>query len=97
MCWYIVGRAVLPLINHFVDRSHHWRDRFFFVPMNALGPVDDPDHPPPNRWALLNLLKSRNVSAVPNVHLNASGKLAHETLVEVFYRGPVDFNYLGLT
>lgn len=40
----IRDRAGFSLVNHLVDRAHNWRDFYFFVSYNHLGPID-PDHP----------------------------------------------------
>lgn len=54
--------AGIPLITGFSD---HWRDRFYIVAMDALGPID-PTYLPPTLWALLDVLKSHNVSCPTN-------------------------------
>lgn len=80
-------RGGFPLFDHLADRSHNWRDRFFFVPVDALGPIDL-ESPPPSHWGLLTQLKTRTTPPLMS-DLDGPQSRAHEVLIKVYRRGSV--------
>lgn len=91
----ISQRAGYPLLEHMFDWSYNWHDRYLFVSVGVLGPIDV-DSPPPARWGFLTILKNRtNVVAVAD--LEPQEKNTHSVLIRVFCQGPVSVRELGVS
>lgn len=80
----ISQRGGFPLFDHLSDRSHNWRDRFFFVSLDALGPIDL-DSSPSTHWGLLTQLKT-HTTLVAHADLEPQQANANEVLIKVYRR-----------
>lgn len=88
----LAERGSPGLVDHLADRAHNWRDFFFFVSFNHLGPIDS-DHPHPAQWEPIDTLKSCT-TVVPPFRMSPEEQDVNKVLSGIFLRGVVDFRLL---